>query len=74
MIKLTVTHFFSRLVQAIFYLPRHLQRNQEKLEEIAAKYAVKLNEEKASNKDDSSLENIPEVANEEGDNEAKKEK
>lgn len=34
----------SRLVQAVFWLPGYLQRNQEKFEEIARKYNVDIDD------------------------------
>lgn len=38
---------YFRMVQTIFWLPGYLQKNQNRLEELAAQYSLELDEDKS---------------------------
>lgn len=67
-------YILLKLVQAVFYLPGHLQRNQERLEELAAKLSVKLDKGTAGDSNEIEPEGENLVNTEEIADEKKKEK
>ncbi|XP_039952156.1 uncharacterized protein LOC120769292 [Bactrocera tryoni] len=40
-------YILIKMVQTIFWLPGYLQKNQKRLEELAAKYSLELNDDKS---------------------------